>query len=286
MVFAIAKTMNTGSTPLFGTYRTLSAGKSALKPLFTPRVATTATVTATKTLKSALPFIRVGGKFVRKIPYVGLAIGACIDGYELYKAKTEGGSEEFKKEIKGVAIEWGCTAVGAAIGAAIGAVCSEGLATGLGAEIGATAGAVVGMILRGKTFTERQEEKEELAQQKASDKSKIKHDDKVKDKETPHKVEKPKEEKSSITPVKTALPVDSKNLRATYIPGIYCQIVDDNGKYTKQKHYYYDKQAKNFVEIPNLYYIENLEELSQNVRNEFLAKAYIPQNCKVRSRVA
>ena len=185
MAIAVTKTMNINTNPLSGTYRTLSAGKSAVKSLFTSRSATAATAVATKSLKSAMPFIRVGGKFVRKIPYVGLAIGAGMDIYELYKAKTEGGSEEFKKELKGVAIEWGCTAIGALIGAGIGAACSMGTGTGVGAEIGATVGAIVGMIIRGKTFTERQDEKEELAQKKASDKPKVKDGEKIKDRVTP-----------------------------------------------------------------------------------------------------
>ena len=42
----------------------------------------------------------------------------------------------------------------------------------------------------------------------------------------------------------------------------------------------------NFVEIPNMYYIEHLNDLDTDMRNEFLAKAYIPSNSNCRVRVA
>ena len=41
-----------------------------------------------------------------------------------------------------------------------------------------------------------------------------------------------------------------------------------------------------FVEIPDLYYIENLSDLDLDIRNEFLAKAYIPANTGFRACVA
>lgn len=206
-----------------------------------------------QTLRHSKSILRIGGKFLRKIPYIGLAIGIGMDGYELYKAKKSGSKEEFKKEIKGVAIEWGCTAIGTGIGAAIGAACTEGLGTGVGAEIGGIVGAVVGMMLRGKTFTERQEEQHKLLANKKSNFTKIGD----KNKENHQK------------PLTTSQMLST--LRCTNVAGIYCQQVDDNGGYTKQKHYFYDFDKNKFVEIPNLYYIKDLQDLPPEFLSKFLA---------------
>lgn len=70
--------------------------------------------------------------------------------------------------------------------------------------------------------------------------------------------------------MKTAPQNDFKNLRTTHVPGIYCQQVDDNGRYSKQKHYFYNKKTEQLVEIPNLYYISTVNQLG-NYKQEFEA---------------
>ena len=40
---------------------------------------------------------------------------------------------------------------------------------------------------------------------------------------------------------------DFSNLRTTYIKGIYCQQVDDNGEYKHQKHYFYNNKTHEFI---------------------------------------
>lgn len=44
------------------------------------------------------------------------------------------------------------------------------------------------------------------------------------------------------------------NLRTTFIPGVYCQIVDDYGQYRRQKHYYFNTKIQKMIEIPGIYY--------------------------------
>ncbi len=53
------------------------------------------------------------------------------------------------------------------------------------------------------------------------------------------------------------------NLRTTYIPGIYCQIVDDYGKYRHQKHYYYNIKLQQMIEIPGVYYMNSTADLGE-----------------------
>ncbi len=56
---------------------------------------------------------------------------------------------------------------------------------------------------------------------------------------------------------------DFSNLRTTYIKGIYCQQVDDDGLYRHQKHYFYNKKTEKLVEIPNMYYINDVNQLGE-----------------------
>ena len=59
------------------------------------------------------------------------------------------------------------------------------------------------------------------------------------------------------------------NLRTTYVPGIYCQQVADDGTYRNQKHYFFNTKTQNMVEIKNLYYVSNVNQLGE-YKNEFL----------------
>lgn len=57
-------------------------------------------------------------------------------------------------------------------------------------------------------------------------------------------------------------------LRTTYIPGVYCQQKDDFGGYRKQKHYFYNTQKEQMIEIPGLYYITSENQL-RKYRKEY-----------------
>lgn len=61
----------------------------------------------------------------------------------------------------------------------------------------------------------------------------------------------------------------AKKLRTTYVAGIYCQQVADDGTYRHQKHYFYNIQKEQFVEIPNLYYIRSTDQLG-DLTDEYL----------------
>lgn len=61
----------------------------------------------------------------------------------------------------------------------------------------------------------------------------------------------------------------AKKLRTTYVDGIYCQQVADDGTYRHQKHYFYNQKTEQFVEIPNVYFINSLESLG-DLKDEFL----------------
>lgn len=51
-------------------------------------------------------------------------------------------------------------------------------------------------------------------------------------------------------------PAEYQNLKTTEVPGIYCQQTDDFGGNTKQRHFFYNKEKEEMVEIPYLYYID------------------------------
>ena len=61
----------------------------------------------------------------------------------------------------------------------------------------------------------------------------------------------------------------AKKLRTTYVAGIYCQQVADDGTYRNQKHYFYNMQKEQFIEIPNLYYIRSTDQLG-DLTDEYL----------------
>lgn len=127
--------------------------KSITKPL--KKLVKPALKLGTKALKVCKPFLK-------RVPYVGIALTALIDGPEIYNAYKEN-NEEGEKEVIGVGKELGCTGAGMAIGAALGSVI-PGLGTAIGAGIGGIIGGIAGMIVRGKTYSERQEDRL-LAQQ-------------------------------------------------------------------------------------------------------------------------
>jgi len=60
----------------------------------------------------------------------------------------------------------------------------------------------------------------------------------------------------------------AKKLRTTYVPGIYCQQVADDGTYRNQKHYFYNQKKEKFVEIPGVYFISNTDKLG-DLKNEY-----------------
>jgi hypothetical protein len=60
----------------------------------------------------------------------------------------------------------------------------------------------------------------------------------------------------------------AKKLRTTYVPGVYCQQVADDGTYRHQKHYFYNQVKEQFIEIPEVYYIENTDKLG-NLKPEY-----------------
>lgn len=87
-------------------------------------------------------------------------------------------------------------------------------------------------------------------------------------KDTPFVYRKQKQE--NRTPNKTKI-TEFKNLRTTYIPGIYCQIVSNKGTYEQQKHYFYNTNTQELVEIPGVYYIspQNFKKALGNLLPEF-----------------
>ena len=80
-----------------------------------------------------------------------------------------------------------------------------------------------------------------------------------------------KQEPSLIkqTIVNDDVPKFAKKLRTTYVNGIYCQQVADDGTYRHQKHYFYDQKKEIFVEIPNVYFVDNTDKLG-NLKEEYL----------------
>ena len=46
-----------------------------------------------------------------------------------------------------------------------------------------------------------------------------------------------------------------KGLRETYAKCVYCQIVDDDGLYTHQKHYVWNPAKENFILLPDIYHV-------------------------------
>lgn len=60
----------------------------------------------------------------------------------------------------------------------------------------------------------------------------------------------------------------AKKLRTTYVPGVYCQQVADDGTYRHQKHYFYNMKKEQFVEIPDVYFISNTSTLG-DLRDEY-----------------
>ncbi len=90
-----------------------------------------------------------GKAIAKKMPLIGVALTALIDGPEVYNAFKEGGFKEGMKELGGVGIELGGMAAGAAIGSCFGPV---------GTIIGGIVGAIGGALVRGKTYSERKEE--------------------------------------------------------------------------------------------------------------------------------
>lgn len=100
--------------------------------------------------------LRVAKPLFKKIPIIGIALTAIIDGPEIYNAFTKGGSKEGQKEVIGFSKELGSTLAGAGVGAAIGSIV-PGLGTAIGGLIGGIIGGIGGMIWRGKTYSEREE---------------------------------------------------------------------------------------------------------------------------------
>ncbi len=71
---------------------------------------------------------------------------------------------------------------------------------------------------------------------------------------------KPKKE-ISYNNIKTLDVSKWNNLRATSIPGVYCQIVDDYGQYKHQKHYYFNTKIQKMIEVPGIYQAFSTEDL-------------------------
>ena len=86
----------------------------------------------------------------KKMPLIGSLLTIAFEVPNIYKAFKDGGIEAGIKEIGGASVELGCMAGGAAIGSAI--------CPGVGTVVGGIVGSLVGMFLRGKTYTEKQEE--------------------------------------------------------------------------------------------------------------------------------
>ena len=54
-----------------------------------------------------------------------------------------------------------------------------------------------------------------------------------------------------------------KNLRTTFVRGVYCQQVADDGTYRNQKHYFYNKKTQEMIEIQGMYFISNTNQLGE-----------------------
>lgn len=52
-----------------------------------------------------------------------------------------------------------------------------------------------------------------------------------------------------------------ENLRTTYVPGVFCQQIADDGTYKKQKHYFYNTKTEEMILIPNVYYISDPRQM-------------------------
>ena len=61
---------------------------------------------------------------------------------------------------------------------------------------------------------------------------------------------------------------DFKNLQTTKFPGIYCQQTDDFGGKTKLRHFFYNTEKESLVEIPYLYYLDDLSQIG-SYRHEY-----------------
>ena len=92
----------------------------------------------------------------KRMPLIGSLITIACEAPNIYRAFRDGGFMAGMKEIGGAGVELGCMAGGAAIGSAI--------CPGIGTAIGGVIGGIVGMFVRGKTYTDKQEEAKQIAQ--------------------------------------------------------------------------------------------------------------------------
>ena len=51
------------------------------------------------------------------------------------------------------------------------------------------------------------------------------------------------------------------NLRTTFVPGVYCQQVDDYGQYRRQRHFFYNTEKHAMIEIPKTYHVSSPKDL-------------------------
>jgi hypothetical protein len=108
--------------------------------------------------KSAAKGVVKGGlkAISKRLPCIGALITVLMEAPNIYTAFKEGGFAAGMKEIGGAGIELGGMAAGAAIGSAI--------CPGIGTIIGSFVGDMVGSFIRGKTYSDKQEEAQEAAE--------------------------------------------------------------------------------------------------------------------------
>ena len=101
-------------------------------------------------------FKGIGKTISKKMPIIGALLTIATEIPNIYRAFRDGGFGAGLKEIAGAGLKLGCMSTGAAIGSAI--------CPGVGTLIGGIIGTVAGRLIRGKTFTEKQEEaKQQIA---------------------------------------------------------------------------------------------------------------------------
>jgi hypothetical protein len=102
--------------------------------------------------KSATKGLFKGGikAISKRMPGIGALLTVAFEAPNIYRAFKDGGVMAGVKEIGGAGVELGAMAAGAAIGSAI--------CPGIGTIIGGIIGGIGGALIRGKTYTEKQEE--------------------------------------------------------------------------------------------------------------------------------
>ena len=129
----------------------------------------------------------------KKMPLIGSLLTIAFEIPNIVRAFSDGGIGAGMKEIFGAGIELGCISGGAAIGTAICPV--------VGTVVGGIVGSIVGMFLRGKTYTEKQEEQqqEEQAQDEQA------QDEQIQENQTQGQTETIQSQTPVQTPVQTPL---------------------------------------------------------------------------------